>query len=173
MTNFCVWSRSRLFWHGAEADPLWSEPDLVLPYPDPKSPKKSGGSATLKVTVQHDIGIFWTGTLQYSVQDIIEVPIKIRNAACELRQLLLSINLVWLVARARTRDHALLELTKWCPKCLTLCQTHLVLVVLLLSSWTCSEIDSVRSWGGCYTRWGSSSCPPHSYTHLYQRSLLS
>ena len=83
MTNFCVWSRSRLFWHGAEADPLWSEPDLVLPYPDPKSPKKSGGSATLKVTVQHDIGIFWTGTLQYSVQDIIEVPIKIRNAACD------------------------------------------------------------------------------------------
>ena len=47
MKNFSAWSRSRLFLPGAEADPIWSEPELA---PGPRTSgaaKKSGGSATL------------------------------------------------------------------------------------------------------------------------------
>ena len=57
MTNFSVWSRSRLFLPGAGADPSKSEPESA-PGPWPSgagagagAAQKSGGSATLQGTV--------------------------------------------------------------------------------------------------------------------------
>ena len=54
MKNFSVWSRSRLFYRGAGADPSRSEPESA-PGPWPSGAgaiQKSGGSATLHIHIE-------------------------------------------------------------------------------------------------------------------------
>ncbi len=68
MKNFSVWSRSRsrLFLPGAGADLSRSEPESA-PGPWPSgagAAQKSGGSATLVVSVAYKLSIQWTQLLK-------------------------------------------------------------------------------------------------------------